>query len=121
MKIGVISDLHYENHKILGGPLEAGVNRRCADIGEAVRTATMEAAARGCHHVVVTGDIFDNQSPSPEVIGQAASDFSRSALKLFLMPGNHERSSDTKGHNALAALRESQQCLVDDRDRKSVV
>jgi hypothetical protein len=36
-------------------------------------------------------------------------------LKLFLMPGNHERSSDTKGHNALAALRESQQCLVDDR------
>jgi DNA repair exonuclease SbcCD nuclease subunit len=115
MKIGVISDLHYENHKILGGPLGAGVNRRCSDIGEAVRTATMEAAARGCHHVVVTGDIFDNPSPSPEVIGQAASDFSRSALKLFLMPGNHERSSDTKGHNALAALRESQQCLVDDR------
>jgi len=114
MKVGVISDLHYENPKILGGPLVAGVNRRCSEIGEAVRTATMEAAARGCHHVVVTGDIFDNPSPSPEVIGQAASDFSRSALKLFLMPGNHERSSDTKGHNALIALNESRQCIVDD-------
>lgn len=115
MKIGVISDLHYENHKILGGPIVAGVNRRCADIGEAVRASLMEAAARYCHHVVVTGDIFDNPSPSPEVIGQAASDFSRSALKVFLMPGNHERSSDTRGHNALVALRESQQCVVDDK------
>lgn len=114
MKIGVISDLHYENHKILGGPLEAGVNRRCADIGEAVRTATMEAAARGCHHVVVTGDIFDNQSPSPEVIGWAASDFSSSHRKVFLMPGNHERSSNAKGHNALRALKESCQCVVVD-------
>ena len=114
MKIGVISDLHYENHKILGGPLEAGVNRRCSDIGEAVRAATREATTRRCWHVVVTGDIFDNPSPAPEVIGQAASDFSHSALKLFLMPGNHERSSDTKGHNALIALKESRQCIVDD-------
>jgi len=114
MRIGVISDLHYENPKILGGPLVAGVNRRCSEIGEAVRTATMEAVARGCHHVVVTGDIFDNPSPSPEVIGQAASDFSRSTRQVFLMPGNHERSSDTRGHNALIALKESCQCVVVD-------
>lgn len=113
-KLAVISDLHFECHKILGGPMEAGRNRRCRGIGEAVKHAVALAGKKRADAMVVTGDVFDCAAPRPEVIAEAAEAFATANFPCYLLPGNHERSSDQPGHSALAALRHSKNCVVVD-------
>jgi hypothetical protein len=111
---GLTADLHTQNHRILGGPIVGGVNLRCRLIGEAAARAFRLAADDGCDYFAVLGDIFDNGKPSPEVIGVMASAIASSPIPVYLIPGNHDCSSDEPGNHALAALREVKNCRVCD-------
>jgi hypothetical protein len=98
----------------LGGPVDAGVNLRCRLIGEAGARTIAKAAEVGCERFAILGDLFDRGKPSPEEIGVAAKVFAESPIPVYVIPGNHDRSSDEPGNNALAALVGTKNCIVVD-------
>ena len=112
MRLAILSDLHLENHKILGGPMVAGVNRRARHIGDAFAAAIAIATKHGCDHMVITGDIFDCAKPDPEIIGLFAEVASTADPLIHTIPGNHDRSSDQPRHHALTALCNSTNVIV---------
>lgn len=114
MKIAVISDLHVENHRVLPGEYVAGVNQRCRDAAAAVRGVPdfLRAAKQRVDAFVVTGDAFDCAQPTPAVIAELAAALATFPAPVYLLPGNHERSTDQLGHHALSALRHSKNCIV---------
>lgn len=114
MKIGVISDLHIENHRVLPGEYVAGVNQRCRDAAAAVSGVPdlLRAAKQRVDAFVVTGDAFDCAQPTPAVIAELAAALATFPAPVYLLPGNHERSTDQLGHHALSALRHSKNCIV---------
>lgn len=114
MRVGLSADVHLANHRVLGGPVEAGVNLRCRLIGEALARMIARAAAAGCDRFAILGDLFDRGKPSPEEIGVAAKVFAQSPIPVYVIPGNHDRSSDEPGNNALAALVGTKNCIVVD-------
>jgi len=114
MRLGLLSDIHLENHRVLGGPVTAGVNLRCRLVGDAFARGLQLAGKVGCDRVAVLGDLFNTGKPSPEVIGVAADAISGSPVPVYVIPGNHDRSSDEPGNNALAALRKVKNCIVVD-------
>lgn len=105
-RLAVVSDLHFGNHKLLGGEEVAGVNRRCAAIARATREAVRIAQTTddGSDDFIVAGDVFDSSSPSPEVVGTVSDSFNQLAHPALFLVGNHDRSSDQYGHHALAAF-----------------
>lgn len=113
-RIGISADFHCANHRVLGGPVVAGVNLRCRLIGETARRAFQIAADDGCDYFAILGDIFDNGKPSPEVIGVMADAIAASPIPVYVIPGNHDCSSDEVGNHALAALRKVKNCRVVD-------
>jgi hypothetical protein len=114
MRLGLLSDPHIENFRVLGGPVTAGVNLRCRLVGGAFARGLQLAGKVGCDRVAVLGDLFNTGKPSPEVIGVAADAIAGSPVPVYVIPGNHDRSSDEPGNNALAALREVKNCVVVD-------
>lgn len=114
MRIGLSADWHLACHRVLGGPVDAGVNLRCRLIGEAGARMIARAAAEGCDRFAILGDLFDRGKPSPEEIGVAAKVFADSPIPVYVIPGNHDRSSDEPGNNALAALVGTKNCIVVD-------
>ena len=111
---GLLADVHCENFRVLGGPVTAGVNLRCRLVGDAFARGLHLAGKVGCDRVAVLGDLFNIGKPSPEVIGVAADAIASSPVPVYVIPGNHDRSSDEPGNNALAALREVKNCIVVD-------
>lgn len=111
-RVGISADLHCANHRVLGGPVVAGVNLRCRLIGEAARRAFQLAGDAGCDYFAILGDVFDNGKPSPEVIGVMADAIASSPIPVVVIPGNHDCSSDELGNHALAALRKVANCRV---------
>jgi hypothetical protein len=73
-----------------------------------------KAAEAGCERFAILGDLFDRGKPSPEEIGVAAKVFAESPIPVYVIPGNHDRSSDEPGNNALAALVGTKNCIVVD-------
>lgn len=114
MRIGLLADCHIENHRVLGGPVTAGVNLRCRLVGDAFARGLQLAGKVGCDRVAVLGDLFNTGKPSPEVIGVAADAIASSPVPVYVIPGNHDRSSDEPGNNALAALVGTKNCIVVD-------
>jgi hypothetical protein len=114
MRWGISADWHLACHRILGGPVDAGVNLRCRLIGEAGARTIAKAAEVGCERFAILGDLFDRGKPSPEEIGVAAKVFAESPIPVYVIPGNHDRSSDEPGNNALAALVGTKNCIVVD-------
>ena len=114
MRLGLLSDPHIENFRVLGGPVTAGVNLRCRLVGDTFARGLQLAGKVGCDRVAVLGDLFNTGKPSPEVIGVAADAIAGSPVPVYVIPGNHDRSSDEPGNNALAALREVKNCIVVD-------
>ena len=113
-RVGISADYHCANHRVLGGPVVAGVNLRCRLIGETARRSFQIAADDGCDYFAILGDIFDNGKPSPEVIGVMADAIAASPIPVYVIPGNHDCSSDEVGNHALAALRKVKNCRVVD-------
>jgi hypothetical protein len=83
-------------------------------IGEAGAHTIAKAAEAGCERFAILGDLFDRGKPSPEEIGVAAKVFAESSIPVYVIPGNHDRSSDEPGNNALAALVGTKNCIVVD-------
>lgn len=113
-RVALSADFHCANHRVLGGPVVAGVNLRCRLIGETARRAFQIAADDGCDYFAILGDIFDNGKPSPEVIGVMADAIASASIPIVVIPGNHDCSSDEVGNHALAALRKVKNCRVID-------
>jgi hypothetical protein len=57
----------------------------------------VQARAQGCAHVLLAGDTFDAQTPSPRVIRQALNAVAGAAdLTFVLLPGNHDSLAATE-------------------------
>lgn len=108
MKIAFISDVHVGNHRAHGGPVTAGVNRRCRDVLDALGRALKAAAEAGCEHMVVCGDLLDTARPEPQVIRAVQALLARAeaawGLKAHLLLGNHEQVSTEEGDHSLGPL-----------------
>ena len=109
MKLGFIADQHIANHKQHGGKLVAGINTRarlCLDtLGDAVGGAN-EA---GVDHLFLSGDLFDNEHPTPQLLAAAQSALSGyghepGVTEVHVIPGNHDRVSGEPGDHALGPL-----------------
>jgi len=103
MRVGLIADVHLGNHRRFGGPLEAGLNRRCRQAVAALRNAAEEAGRQKCDALVVAGDLFDSARPEPQVIA-AAMRALRAGPPALVLKGNHDSVSDAPGDNALGPL-----------------
>lgn len=59
---------------------------------DVIDTIVAVAQAHEAHHILVAGDVFDNVDPGDRVLIQALSRMGQSAVKWWLMPGNHDHS-----------------------------
>ena len=48
MRVGFVADVHVGNHIRFGGPIEAGMNRRCRETVATLRRAVLKAREEGC-------------------------------------------------------------------------
>lgn len=106
MKIALLADIHVENHRRHGGELVAGVNNRCRLTLDALRVAIGVAEAERVDALVVLGDLFDTDRPSPQVVAAVmrALDARREGLRVIVVAGNHDLRTDAAGDHALAPL-----------------
>lgn len=105
MKIAAVSDPHIWNHKKFGGPLVAGVNRRCSQAATALRLAAEKAKLVGAEVLVICGDLFDGVRPEPQVISEVMQALWTGPEHTVVVKGNHDSVSDQSGDNALGPLR----------------
>lgn len=103
MTLSVIADVHLANHARFGGLVRLGLNAR-AEIILAAMERAVEAAAPG--HLFVLGDLFDVAKPEPSLIAAAQRVFSeRPDVRVHLLVGNHDQTSESPGNHAMAPLR----------------
>lgn len=105
----VCADIHSWNHRLLGGPVVAGVNRRNAEVlGVLSRVCTLVARYQdGKGTLVVLGDAFDAARPSPQMeraFMDALAPLTDTGGRVVILVGNHDRFSDAPGDHALAPL-----------------
>ena len=58
MTVCFLADLHVANHKRHGGPVKAGINRRCQHVLDALESAYKRAERLDAKAVVILGDLF---------------------------------------------------------------
>jgi DNA repair exonuclease SbcCD nuclease subunit len=109
MRIAFIADVHVGNHKREGGPVVAGVNRRCTQILDVLRRALI--ASRDCAAVVIAGDLLDSSKTEPQVLAATREVLADVGEVGYLLLGNHEMQSATPGDNSLRVLAESNVCV----------
>lgn len=101
-RIAVVADVHVGNPLRLGGPTTAGVNRRGRHVLQALEWAARKTLELGCSALVVAGDLFDTDRPSPQLV--RAVQRILEAVPAVLLLGNHDQTSTEKGDNALGPL-----------------
>lgn len=102
-----IADCHLANHKWKGGEAIAGINDRARRVIYVLQQAVTKAVAANAAALVVLGDLFDNDRPSPQIMAEAQSVFQAAqdgGVLVILLDGNHDQTSDAAGHHALAPL-----------------
>jgi len=106
MKIAFCSDVHAGLHRRLGGPVDAGLNRRCRQIVDTLTRSVRRASDLRCDAFVVAGDLFDDARPAPQVIAavRAALESGSTDMQVIVLLGNHEMVSTAPGDHALAPL-----------------
>lgn len=102
-RIAYVADVHVGNVKMHGGPVTAGLNKRCREIVGTLRRAVIEAEKRSCTGFVVLGDLFDGTKPEPQVIAAVQQAFD-TKMEVLLEMGNHDMVSTMAGDHALAPL-----------------
>lgn len=100
MKIALVADVHCANHKVMGGPVEAGLNRRCRQVLAALERAVARARDLDCAAFFVAGDLLDTTRPEPQVITAIQAVLVK-ARDPHLLVGNHELVSEQNGDHAL--------------------
>lgn len=103
MRIAVCADVHVGNHRKHGGPMVSGINTRCRQTLDVLRSAVAKAheLAGG---LVIAGDLFDSDRPEPQVIAAVQEIFRKYPVPTLVIVGNHDQRSDAPGDNALGAL-----------------
>jgi hypothetical protein len=104
MKIAFVADVHLGNHKGYGGPVVAGINKRCWAVLDALRAAFDMAASHDCEAMVVDGDLFDTSKPPPQLITEVQYLFQQYVMPKYLLLGNHDMESAAPGDHALGPL-----------------
>lgn len=108
-RIAFCADTHVWNHKRFGGPVHAGINRRCRHTLDALQRAVESAAYAKCDLLVILGDVFDGVRPEAQVIA-AVQKILDTDLPVLMLVGNHDQVSTTLGDHALGPL--SEVCTV---------
>lgn len=112
-RIAFVADVHLANHKRHGGPVVAGINRRCQLILDALASACDSAKELRCQALVVLGDLFDHARPEPQIIRATQDVLARFGGQVFLVVGNHDMVSTRAGDHALGPLASEQVHVVE--------
>jgi hypothetical protein len=106
MTIAFVADVHLGNHKRHGGPVEASLNGRCRLALKTFRRAVERALALDCAAFVVAGDLFDYQRPEAQLIKEVQDILAKAKgqMRIYLLVGNHDQTSDGAGDHALGPL-----------------
>lgn len=106
MRVAIIADLHIGNHRLFGGKTEAGVNARCAKTLASMERAYSLADETGCDTMVIAGDLYDTDAPSPQIIAKVAQIIQQRAgvMETVIIKGNHDSNSPAPGDHALGPL-----------------
>jgi hypothetical protein len=107
--IGIVADLHIDNHPKYGGPIIAGLNRRARETLDAFSAAISKAKDAGVKVLFVAGDLFNKCRPEPSLIAavkHVLSSEDAQTMGVVLIPGNHDMPDATAkdGNTALAPL-----------------
>ena len=100
MRLGMVADVHVSNFSRFGGPVEAGLNRRCRQTLGTLRGAVIHAEKMKCDALAVLGDLTDTARPEPQVIAgiQRALE---TKLPIYMVMGNHDQVSTALGDHVL--------------------
>lgn len=96
-----IADVHLGNHSRHGGPIVAGLNTRARHIVRAIQDAVSSVREQG-GVLVVAGDLFDVESPEPQIIRAAQE--ALTDVPVIVLKGNHDSHSSEPGDHALGPL-----------------
>lgn len=112
MKVAIIADVHVGNHRLFGGPNIGGLNERARDTVRVLGAAVQSAWRDGADKIIIAGDLFDTDTPTPAVIAAVQLAITWSAAwdhkaRMVLLNGNHDMTSTAPLHTALAPL----QCM----------
>lgn len=108
MRVALCADVHIGNHKVHGGGVVAGVNRRCSLVLDSLRKAYAEAMRQQCSAMIIAGDLFDVANPPPQhlaAVQDILKDARTTRVQTFILLGNHDMVSAEKGDHALGPLR----------------
>jgi hypothetical protein len=104
--LACVADVHLANHKVMGGPVEAGFNHRGLLVLSTLDTAYEEATKQGATLMIIAGDLFDTVSPSPQHIAAVQEIIeANDHMETIVLLGNHELQSDREGDHALGPLK----------------
>lgn len=114
MKTALIADVHVGNHRTLGGTYAGRLNARCLETISVLRQAVSRATDLGCVSIVVLGDLFDTDNPSPQMVAATKDALCSGSQILYLLLGNHEQHSTYPNDHALASIRDDKRIFVID-------
>lgn len=103
MTVAFIADVHVGNMGVFGGPLRAGVNDRARYTLAVLERAVSRAEDLGADTLVIAGDLFDVDHPSPQILAETIAVLGE-RLRVIAVVGNHDQRSATPGDHALAPL-----------------
>ena len=105
-RIGFLSDVHVANFRKCGGSMVGGVNDRCRRVCESLTGITALIESQRLDGVVVCGDLFDVDCPSPAITHAVMTVVDRwdARCQVVLLVGNHDQHSDQANDHALAPL-----------------
>ena len=115
MKVGYIADVHVGNHKQFGGKTSNTMNERCLETLSVLRAACVRANAESCDALVVLGDLFDVDDPTPQVVTATWHALSAFAGTVYVLLGNHDQTSTERHDNAIALFGMSSKIVPIDR------
>jgi hypothetical protein len=96
MNLVFITDPHLGNHRKFGGVIRNGLNDRAQAVSRALKDACDMSV--GADALIVCGDLFDTDKPSPALVSAASRAFEHSKTQAHVLVGNHERTSYGSNH-----------------------
>jgi len=104
MKIASVSDPHVGNFPKFGGPHVSGINVRCSAALLSLSRAVQAANKAACAMFVINGDLFDIDTPTPQVEAAVIGSLRNFHGDVHIVAGNHDMHSASEGDNALGPL-----------------
>ena len=111
-RIGFIADVHVANHAVAGGEYKSGLNERCRHILDALAAAVTTANHEKLSRLVVLGDLFDSHRPTPQMVAAVGDILGGADMPVALLRGNHDMTTESPGHHAMAPLRMLTGCTI---------